>query len=146
MGTPTTTDSDASAQREDGRALKGKTGLRRLINATRYSRDGLREAWRHENAFRQEVVLGAVLVPLALWLPVPLVEKLLLVGVLVMLLIVELVNSAIEAAVDRDSLEINPLGKRAKDLGSAAVMLALLMAGGTWIAVLWTNFGPGAVH
>jgi diacylglycerol kinase (ATP) len=127
---------------QDGRTLKGKRGVRRLINATRYSRDGLRAAWRNEDAFRQEVLLSAVLVPLALWLPIALVEKILLVGVLLVLLIVELLNSAVEAAVDRDSLEINPLGKRAKDLGSAAVMLALLLAGGTWVAVLWANFGP----
>lgn len=127
----------------NGNALKGKTGLRRLMNATRYSFDGVREAWRHEDAFRQEAVLTLVLVPVALWLPVALVQKLLLVGVLLLVLVVELLNSAIEAAIDRDSLEINPLGKRAKDAGSAAVMLAVVMAGGTWIAILWTNFGPG---
>jgi diacylglycerol kinase (ATP) len=84
-----------------------------------------------------------VLAPLALWLPIALAEKILLIGVLLVLLIVELLNSAIEAAIDRDSLEINSLGKRAKDLGSAAVMLALVLAGGTWISVLWTNFGYG---
>jgi diacylglycerol kinase (ATP) len=124
----------------DGSALKGKTGMRRLINATRYSADGLREAWRHEDAFRQEVALSAVLVPLALLLPITAVEKILLVAVLVLVLIVELFNSAIEAAIDRDSLEINPLGKRAKDIGSAAVMLALVLAGATWVTILWSNF------
>ncbi len=133
---------DDDAQVLDGSTLKGKTGLRRLMNATRYSLDGVREAWRFEDAFRQEVALTVVLVPLALWLPLPLVEKLLLIGVLFFLLVVELLNSAIEAAIDRDSLEINPLGKRAKDFGSAAVMLALVMAGGAWIAILWTHFGP----
>ena len=126
----------------DGRKLKGKRGIQRLLNATLYSRDGLVEAWRHEDAFRQEVVLLAILVPLALWLPVVPLEKVLLIGVLVLVLIVELLNSAIEAAVDRDSFEINSLGKRAKDLGSAAVSLALLLAAGTWIAVLWARFGP----
>jgi len=74
------------------------------------------------------------------------VEKILLIGVLVLVLIVELLNSAVEVAVDRDSFEINSLGKRAKDLGSAAVLLTLVLAGGTWVAVLWTNFGPGATH
>jgi diacylglycerol kinase (ATP) len=134
---------ESSTPAEDGSNLKGKTGVRRLINATRYSRDGLIEAWRNEDAFRQEVVLVVVLAPLALWLPIALAEKILLIGVLLVLLIVELLNSAVEAAIDRDSLEINSLGKRAKDLGSAAVMLALVLAGGTWISVLWTNFGYG---
>jgi diacylglycerol kinase (ATP) len=127
----------------NGHTLKGKRGVRRLINATRYSRDGLIEAWRNEDAFRQELVLAVILVPLALWLPLPLVEKILLIGVLLVLLIVELLNTAIEAAIDRDSMEINSLGKRAKDLASAAVSLALLLAGGTWIAVLWTHFAAG---
>ena len=130
----------------DGRTLKGKRGVERLVNATRYSRDGLLEAWRNEDAFRQEIVLTLILVPLAVWLPVTLVEKILLIGVLLLVLIVELLNSAIEVAVDRDSFEINSLGKRAKDLGSAAVFLALLFAGGTWLAVLWTAFTSGALR
>ena len=130
----------------DGRTFKGKRGVRRLINATRYSRDGLIEAWRNEDAFRQELVLAVILVPLAFWLPVSVVERILLVGVVLLVLIVELLNSAIEVAVDRDSFEINSLGKRAKDLGSAAVFLALLLAGGTWIAVLWTNFAAGPLR
>jgi diacylglycerol kinase (ATP) len=112
----------------DSRALKGKRGLQRLANATRYSLDGLRAAWAHEDAFRQEALAAAVMIPVALILPV------------VLVLIVELLNTGIEAAVDRDSFEINPLGKRAKDFGSAAVMLALLLAGGTWIAILATRF------
>lgn len=120
----------------DGRDLKGKRGVQRILNALRYSMQGFAAAWSHEEAFRQEVVLVVVLVPVALLLPVSVVEKVLLVGVLVQVLLVELLNSAIEAAVDRDSYEINPLGKRAKDLGSAAVMLSLLLAGGTWIAIV----------
>lgn len=124
----------------DSRALKGQRGLRRILNATRYSIDGLRAAWSHEDAFRQELLLAAVMVPLALWLPVSLVEKILLVGVVMLVLIVELLNTGIEAAIDRDSLEINPLGKRAKDYGSAAVMLSLLLAGGTWAAILLAHF------
>jgi diacylglycerol kinase (ATP) len=131
-----TTQRDAA----DSRALKGRRGLQRLLNATRYSLDGLRAAWDHEDAFRQELLLALVLVPLALWLPVTAVEKILLVGSVVLVLIVELLNTGIEAAVDRDSFEINPLGKRAKDFGSAAVMLALLLVAGVWIAILGTHF------
>ena len=117
-------------------SLKGQRGLRRVLNATRYSRDGLRAAWQHEDAFRQELLLAAIMIPTALLLPVTLLEKLLLIGAVVLVLIVELLNTAIEAAIDRDSLEINPLGKRAKDYGSAAVMLSLLLAGGTWASIL----------
>jgi diacylglycerol kinase (ATP) len=124
----------------DSRVLKGQRGLRRVLNATRYSIDGLRSAWRHEDAFRQELILAAVMIPTALWLPVPLVEKILLVGVVVLVLVVELLNTGIEAAIDRDSLEINRLGKLAKDYGSAAVMLSLLLAGGTWAAILLAHF------
>ena len=120
----------------DSRTLKGRRGLRRVLDATRYSIDGLRAAWTHEDAFRQELILAAIMVPTALLLPVALLEKILLVGVVVVVLIVELLNTGIEAAIDRDSLEINPLGKRAKDYGSAAVMLSLLLAGGTWAAIL----------
>lgn len=120
--------------------MKGKRGLERLINATRYSADGLRAAWDNEDAFRQEVILAAILIPTALLLRLPVVETILLVGVVMLVLIVELLNSGIEAAIDRDSYEINALGKRAKDIGSAAVMLALLLALGTWLAVLAHHF------
>jgi diacylglycerol kinase (ATP) len=125
---------------QDGRELKGKRGLQRVLNATRYSADGLRAAWQHESAFRQEVALAAVMIPVALVLPFSVVEKILLVGVVLLVLIVELLNTGIEAAVDRDSLEINPLGKRAKDFASAAVMLSLLLAAGTWIAILAAHY------
>ncbi len=124
----------------DSRALKGSRGLRRVINATRFSIDGLRAAWAHEDAFRQELILAAIMVPLALVLPLSLLERIALIGVVVLVLIVELLNTAIEAAVDRDSLEINSLGKRAKDYGSAAVMLALLLAGFTWTSILVARF------
>lgn len=130
----------AGSHAADGRALKGKRGLQRLINATRYSRDGLIEAWKSEDAFRQEVLLAAVLIPVAVLLPVVVVEKILLIGAVLLVLIVELLNTSIEAAVDRDSFEINPLGKRAKDYGSAAVMLSLVLAGGTWAAILLARF------
>jgi diacylglycerol kinase (ATP) len=124
----------------NSRSLKGQRGLRRVLNATCYSRDGLRAAWQHEDAFRQELVLAAVMIPTALLLPVTLLDKLLLIGVVALVLIVELLNTAIEAAIDRDSLEINPLGKRAKDYASAAVMLSLLLAGGTWVSILLARF------
>jgi diacylglycerol kinase (ATP) len=124
----------------DSRRLKGKRGLRRVLNATRYSFEGLAAAWRNEDAFRQEALAFVFLAPVALLLPLVLLEKVALIGVLLVVLIVELLNSGIEAAVDRDSMEINPLGKRAKDLGSAAVMLSLLLAGVTWAAVLFTRF------
>ncbi|HMA90585.1 MAG TPA: diacylglycerol kinase [Burkholderiales bacterium] len=115
---------------------KGKTGLRRLINATRYSLAGIAEAARHEDAFRQEILLAAVLVPLGLWLGHSGIARALLCGSVLLVLIVELLNSAVEATVDRISLEDHQLAKRAKDLGSAAVMLALVTTGFVWILVL----------
>lgn len=125
---------------DDSRALKGKRGLQRVLNAFHYSLDGLRSAWHEEDAFRQELILAAFMVPGALLLPVGLIERLLLVGSVVMVLIVELLNTAVESAIDRQSYEINPLAKRAKDLGSAAVMLSLFLAAGVWIAILWARF------
>jgi diacylglycerol kinase (ATP) len=124
----------------DSSALKGRRGVRRLLNATRYSIDGLAAAWRHEDAFRQELALAAVLLPVALLLPLPVVERLLLIGSLLIVLIVELLNTAIEVAVDRDSVRIDPLGKRAKDYGSAAVMIALLLAALTWLTILGSHY------
>jgi diacylglycerol kinase (ATP) len=115
---------------------KGKTGLRRLINATRYSLSGLAEAARHEDAFRQELIMAAVLVPLGLWLGSNGLERALLAGSVLAVLVVELLNSAVEATVDRISLENHRLAKRAKDMGSAAVMLSLLSAATVWLLVL----------
>ncbi|MGA8005927.1 MAG: diacylglycerol kinase [Burkholderiales bacterium] len=116
---------------------KGKTGLRRLINATRYSLSGLSEAARHEDAFRQELILAAVLVPLGLWLGHTGIERALLAGSVLAVLVVELLNSAVEATVDRISLENHRLAKRAKDMGSAAVMLSLVTAAALWLLVLF---------
>ena len=124
----------------DSRTLKGKRGLLRIMNAFRYSADGLAAAWHHEDAFRQEMVLAAVMVPTALMLPVALLEKILLITVVIQVLIVEILNTAVETAIDRQSFEINPLAKRAKDLGSAAVMLSLVLAGGVWASILWATF------
>jgi len=115
---------------------KGKTGLRRIFNAARYSVDGLVAAARNEDAFRQELVIAAIFVPLAFWVGRSGVERALLVGSVLLVLIVELLNSAIEATVDRISFENHHLAKRAKDIGSAAVMLALLCAGLTWLLIL----------
>jgi len=115
---------------------KGTTGLRRVLNAARHSADGLGAAWRHEAAFRQEALLAAVLVPLALLLDVTAIGKALMIGSVLLVLIVELLNSGIEAAIDRISEEIHPLAKRAKDLGSAAVMLALANVAVVWALVL----------
>ncbi len=134
---PDRTDADGSP---DSQTLKGKRGLQRVLNATRYSIDGLRAAWRHEDAFRQELVLALIMIPIAAVLPVLLLERIALIAVVLLVLIVELLNTAVEAAVDRDSLEINALGKRAKDYGSAAVGLSLLLAGGTWAAILISRF------
>lgn len=116
--------------------FKGKTGLVRVINAAGYSWAGLKAAFRHEDAFRQEVFLLAVLVPLALYLGDSGIERALLIGALLLVLIVELLNSAVEAAVDRISLDHHELIKRAKDMGSAAVMIALANVGVVWGLVL----------
>jgi diacylglycerol kinase (ATP) len=129
-----------AAAPHDSRSLKGKRGIQRVLNAARYSIDGLASAWVGEDAFRQEVALAVVMIPVALFLQVALVEKILLIGAVLQVLVVELLNTAVEAAVDRDSYRIDSLGKRAKDIGSAAVMLSLLFAGGTWAAILIQHF------
>jgi diacylglycerol kinase (ATP) len=115
---------------------KGETGLRRVISATRNSFAGLLEAVRCEDAFRQELILAAIFLPLAFWVGSNGFERALLIGSVLLVLIVELLNSAIEATVDRISFENHRLAKRAKDIGSAAVMLALVCAGLTWLLIL----------
>lgn len=115
---------------------KGKTGWKRVWNALFYSIDGLRAALRHEDAFRQEVFLAALLIPAALFMPVAGTGKALMIASVLLVLIVELLNSAVEAAVDRISLENHSLAKRAKDIGSAAVMLALVNVPVVWGLVL----------
>ncbi|RJF94988.1 diacylglycerol kinase [Noviherbaspirillum saxi] len=116
--------------------FKSKSGFKRVLAAVRYSLAGLKTAWRTEHAFRQELMVMIPAAMLALFLPVTLMQKLALIVVLLLVLIVELINSAIEAVVDRISLECHPLSKNAKDFGSAAVCLALLLAGLTWGAIL----------
>ncbi len=111
-------------------------GLRRLLLAGGYSIKGLRAAWCQEAAFRQELILCLVLIPIALWLDFSVMERLLLIAVLILVLVVELLNSAIEAAIDRIGPELHELSGRAKDLGSAAVLLSLLLAVGVWGSLL----------
>jgi diacylglycerol kinase (ATP) len=120
--------------------FKSKSGLVRIYKAFTYSLQGIKAAWDNEHAFRQEMALVVVGVVVALFLRVAPYEKLALICVLILILIVELINSAVEAIVDRVSLERHPLSKNAKDLGSAAVFFALLIAGMTWGVVLWHNF------
>jgi diacylglycerol kinase (ATP) len=116
---------------------KGKTGLRRLWNAFGYSLAGFRAAYKHEDAFRQEVLLAIVLIPLALWVPVGNLGKALMIGSVLLVIIVELLNSAIEATVDRISLENHDLAKRAKDIGSSAVLVSLINVMVVWGLMLW---------
>lgn len=115
---------------------KGKTGLKRLMNAFGYSLAGFRAAYKHEDAFRQEALLAVILIPLALWLPVTLIGKALMIGSVLLVIIVELLNSAIEATVDRISLDSHDLAKRAKDIGSSAVLVSLLNVIIIWALVL----------
>lgn len=115
---------------------KGKTGFRRILNAFGYSMAGLRAAYKHEDAFRQELHLAIILIPLALWLPATHIGKVLMIASVLLVLIIELLNSAIEATVDRISLENHDLAKRAKDIGSAAVFLSLVNVLITWGLVL----------
>lgn len=112
--------------------FKGQTGLKRIFNAATYSFDGLSAAFKGEAAFRQLVLLNAILIPLACWLSVSRAERAILIAVCLLALIVELLNSAIEAAIDRISLDRHPLSKNAKDMGSAAQLVAL-----TTIALVW---------
>ncbi|HEX9395835.1 MAG TPA: diacylglycerol kinase [Burkholderiales bacterium] len=115
---------------------KGETGLKRILNAARNSLEGLVAAARHEDAFRQELIIAAVLVPTAFFLNVDILERAMLIGSILLVLIVELLNSAVEATVDRISFEDHHLAKRAKDIGSAAVMLALVNAGVVWLLIV----------
>lgn len=119
---------------------KGRTGLDRVLRATGYSMAGLSTAYRGESAFRQEFWLAVVMLPLAFWLGRSWVEVSLLAGSVLIVLIVELLNSGIEAAIDRVSFEIHDLSKRAKDLASAAVFLSLVLCAGVWAGALWHRF------
>ena len=119
---------------------KGRSGLDRIVHAAGYSAFGLNGASATESAFRQEVWLAVLLLPLAPWLGRNWVEVCLLVGSVLLLLIVELLNSAIEAVVDRISFDLHDLSKRAKDYGSAAVLIALLLCALVWGSALWRRW------
>ena len=131
-----------------GAALMKSTSalsLLRVVNAMRYSEKGMRSAWRDEAAFRQELMLVAVLAPLTLWLHLPRLDTVLLLALMALVLVAELLNSGLEAVVDKTTPEFNPLAAKAKDCGSAAVLVALLTAGGAWLALagpaLWMRLG-----
>jgi diacylglycerol kinase (ATP) len=118
----------------------GNTGIGRIIRAAIYSSQGLAAAWRHEAAFRQELVVTLVLLPAAFWLGRNALERTLLIAVCILVLIVELLNSAIEAAIDRHGEARHELSGRAKDLGSAAVLFSLLLVALVWSTVAWQRF------
>jgi diacylglycerol kinase (ATP) len=113
-----------------------RTGLSRVLHAFTYSIDGLKTGWG-EPAFRQEAILAIPLVPLAFVIGANWMETAVLIAVVVFVMVTELLNTAVEAAIDRISPEWNAISKRAKDLGSAAVLLSLLLCGGVWLAALW---------
>ena len=117
--------------------FKGKAGLVRLWNALGYSRDGLAAAWKNEAAFREEVLLAAIAIPLAIFLGKTGVDRSILIGSIILILIVEILNSGLEAVVDKASPEKHELAKRAKDMGSAAVLFSLINAAIIWACILW---------
>ena len=115
--------------------LKKLGGVERIIKATAFSASGLRAAWVNEAAFRQECALVVVLIPIAFWIGSSAVERALLIGSCLLVLVVELINSAIEASIDRIGVEQHPLSRRAKDLGSAAVMMTLALTATVWLLI-----------
>ncbi|MES2831046.1 MAG: diacylglycerol kinase [Pseudomonadota bacterium] len=117
--------------------FKSRSGFKRIFSAIGYSIEGFKTAWHGEHAFRQELLVVIIAAAIAFVLPLPALHKLILIAVFVLVLIVELINSAIEAVVDRVSLERNPLSKNAKDFGSAAVFLSFSLALATWAVILW---------
>ena len=121
-------------------AKTGVTGIKRIINAMVYTWKGLRAAYKHEAAFRQELFLAVILVPLTFWVGQNVIEWILLLGSVMFVLVVEILNSAIEAVVDRTGDEPHKLSGRAKDMGSAAVFLALMILVITWGFIAWANF------
>jgi diacylglycerol kinase (ATP) len=120
---------------------KGRRGLSRILHATGYSLAGLRAGWG-ETAFRQEAILALVLLPAAFWLGEGWLERAMLAGTVLLVMIVELLNTGIETAIDRIGPEWHSLSKRAKDMGSAAVLLSLLLCAGTWLGALWQHLAP----
>lgn len=127
------------SEREAVNQQKLRTGFNRMRHAFGYSLAGLRAGWR-ETAFRQEALAAMVMLPLALWLGETWVEVSLLAGTVLLVMVVELLNTGIEAAIDRIGPQWHELSKQAKDMGSAAVLLSLLLCAGTWLAALWSRF------
>jgi len=125
------------------KSVNSAFSLGRIVRAFRYSIQGLKAAWRHEAAFRQELAACGVLLPVAVWLGPTVSDRLWLIASLVLVLLVELLNSAIEALVDWRDEPPHPFAGRAKDLGSAAVLLAVVLALLTWLAVLWPHYLAG---
>jgi diacylglycerol kinase (ATP) len=119
---------------------KGNKGITRAFRAAINSWNGLIYAYKEESAFRQELALSLILIPLAIYLPVTPIEKILLIASVILVLVIELLNSSVEAAIDRISFEVHDLSKRAKDFGSAAVMLALLLCALTWAIILGGHY------
>ncbi|AKP33351.1 diacylglycerol kinase [Yersinia aleksiciae] len=117
------------------------TGLTRIYKAAGYSAKGLSAAWKNEAAFRQETVAAIIAIILAFWLDIDVITRILLIGSVVLVIIIEVINSAIEAVVDRIGSEFHELSGRAKDMGSAAVFLAVLLAIFVWVTALWHHFG-----
>ena len=115
---------------------KGKTGIKRLANAFTYSVAGTLAAFKHEDAFRQEVILSTILIPLAIYLGQTVIEQALMIASILLIIIVELLNSSVEATVDRISVKRHKLSKRAKDIGSAAVFFSLVNAAVIWFLIL----------
>jgi diacylglycerol kinase (ATP) len=134
-----------SARREATNAQKQRSGLSRIWHAFGYSMAGLRAGWG-ETAFRQEALAAIVMIPASFWVGQSWVETALLAGSVVIVMVVELLNTGIETAIDRIGPEWHDLSKRAKDMGSAAVLLSLLACAGIWLAALWTRWGPLLHH
>ncbi|MCR9420900.1 diacylglycerol kinase [Vibrio sp. RM-69-4] len=118
----------------------GRTGIKRLFYATGYSIQGLKAAWLNEAAIRQETVTSILLITITFFLPVTKIEQIMMIGCLVLVVIVELMNSAVEAVVDRVGSEWHELSGRAKDVGSAAVLIALIFSAFTWMFILWPYY------
>ncbi|MBV4414103.1 diacylglycerol kinase [Enterobacteriaceae bacterium YMB-R22] len=117
------------------------TGFTRIIKAAGYSWKGFKAAWRNEAAFRQEGIAAVIAIAIACWLNVDAVTRVLLIGSVVLVMVVEMLNSAIEAAIDRIGSDFHALSGRAKDMGSAAVLLAIMLAVFVWVALLWQHYG-----
>jgi diacylglycerol kinase (ATP) len=130
---------DPSPPHSEVNPQKTRQGLNRILHAGGYSIQGLMAGWG-ETAFRQEAILAIVMVPLAFWLGQSWIETALLAGSVVLVLIVELLNTCVESAIDRIGPEWHDLSKRAKDMGSAAVLLSLLLCAGVWLGALWHRF------